>query len=269
MAGMTSTAVSGRRAKACIFCGALPLTQEHIFPRWLTKILTAAVVGAVTSERTNSSAAGATQQHWPATDVASYTVRVVCASCNNGWMSHVEGQAQAVLASMVAGEATTLSQAAQLDLATWTAMKGYVVEYALGDVIVATQQQRRSLMESKFPQGAVPVRIGAVERSGVPNSVTRIVYNVGREGSEQGFAACTTFGLGCAVLQVRHGLGITMDWTATSVPGTDQLPVNPPCPGDIHWPPTVTLNASSLMEWERPIPVSDPAKTTASSNGGK
>ena len=92
----------------------------------------------------------------------------------------------------------------------------------------------------------------------MPNSVKRIVYNVGREGSQKGLAACTTFALGCAVLQVSYGLGIVIDWRQTSGPRPDHLPMNPPCPEDVSWPPAVVLDARSLAEWESPIPATDP-----------
>lgn len=249
-----------RSAPACIFCGTPDLTEEHIFPRWLAGILTPDVVGSdITSERTRHSTDGIETMRWPAADVASYAIRVVCAECNNGWMSDIEARAKAVLRPMVAGEQTILSPVAQLDLAAWTALKGYIVEYALGDVIVATPDEHHALLARKHPQGAVPVRIGAVERSGIPNSVTRIVYNVGREGTQSGFAACTTFALGCAVLQVCHGLGITVDWTKTSEPRADHVQVNPPCPREIRWPPAVALDSSTLPAWERPFSASDPA----------
>jgi hypothetical protein len=265
---MTSTAADARAAGGCIFCGGARLTKEHVFPRWLVTTLTADVVGPnVTSERTRRSAAGSTStQRWAAVDVASYTVRVVCATCNNGWMSDIETRAQAVLSPMVAGERTILSPAAQMDVAAWTALKGYIVEWALGDVIVASPAVRRALMDAKHPPGPVPVRLGAVERSGIPSSVTRIVYNVGRAGRQEGLAVCTTFALGCAVLQVCHGRGITIDWTAVSEPHTDHVPVNPPCPRDIQWPPAVVLDSTSLGAWERPIPASDPGGIAGPNN---
>lgn len=251
----------GRAASGCIFCGNRPLTKEHIFPRWLAKILTAEVVGShVSSIRTQRSVAGGSSvQEWPAADVASFVARVVCGECNSGWMSEMEAQAQSVLETMVRGEKTTLMPVNQLDLAAWTTLKSYIVEYALGDEIVAADVDRRSLMSAGHPSAGVPVRIGAIQRSGIPNSITRCVYNVGREGRREGLAACTTFALGCVVLQACHGLGVTIDWTTTgSRPRGDHLPVNPPCPGDVQWPPTTVLDASSLHKWERPIPATDP-----------
>ena len=182
--------------------------------------------------------------------MASFAARVVCGPCNNGWMSALESRAQSWLTSMIAGHTTTLTPAAQMDLAAWVAMKAFVVEYALSaeNEIVATPHDRRGLMDTGHPLGAVQVRVGAVERDGIPNSVRRIVYNVDSKGGPHGLAACTTFALGCAVLQVCYGLGITIDWRKTSRPGVDYVPLNPPCPGYVSWPPPVVLNASSLAD---------------------
>jgi hypothetical protein len=160
---------------------------------------------------------------------------------------------------MISGRVTTLTPSKQLDLAAWAALKAFVVEYALGDVIVATAEERRVLMDWKRPPNAVPIRVGAVERSGIPNSVTRILYNVGGQGRMEGFATCVTFALGCAVLQASYGLGITVDWTKVSEPRLDHAPINPPCARDIQWPPSLPLSAASLRDWERPIPAADPA----------
>jgi hypothetical protein len=260
----------GRVRRECVFCGASELTKEHVFPRWLTKVLGTDVVGpAVTSERTQHSQQGKRRQEWAAADVASFADRVVCGPCNNGWMSALESRAQPSLIPMITGNTTTLTPAAQMDLAAWVAMKAFVVEYALNaeNEIVATPHDRRGLMDTGHPLGSVQVRVGAVERDGIPNSVRRIVYNVGSEGPH-GLAACTTFALGCAVLQVCYGLGITIDWRKTSRPGSDYVPLNPPCPGNVPWPPPVVLNASSLADWESPIDASDPALIMAATRSG-
>jgi hypothetical protein len=113
-------------------------------------------------------------------------------------------------------------------------------------------------MDVTCVEGAVPVRLGAVQRDGVPNSITRITYTVGTPGGPQGTATCTTLTLGCAVLQARYGLGIRADWTRLSEPGEDYIPLNPPCPRDVQWPPHVVLEATSLARWERPIHATDP-----------
>lgn len=242
----------------CIFCTGTGLTKEHIFPRWLVDVLTPAVVGTeISVERTRQWADRAEQQRWTAPDVASATARVVCASCNSGWMSRLESRAKPLLRPMILGNPTTLDPAEQIALAGWTAMKAYVLEYAMGDVIVATPDERRALMDHGYPRGAAPVRLGAVERDGLPNSVRRVVYNVGSNGLQQGLAVCTTFTLGCAVLQVCHGLGIAIDWTTASRPNPDHLPLYPPC-ASAAWPPAQVLTAATLLDWERPLPAPAP-----------
>jgi hypothetical protein len=181
-------------------------------------------------------------------------------------MSDTEATAKPILSPMVRGDRALLSASDQLALAAWATMKAYIAEYALGEVVVATKADRRGLMSTQCPPGAVAVRIGAVERVGIADSVTRLVYSASSEGTTSGLASCTTFTLGCVVLQVCHGLGISIDWTTPSELRADYVPIYPPCPGEVHWPPAVVLTSSSLAVWERPIPASDPGGIAAASD---
>lgn len=141
--------------------------------------------------------------------MAGFAVRVVCAACNNGWMSDLEGRVEHVLTPMVAGHSMTLPPTAQLDVALWTAMKAFVVKFALNaeGEIVASADDRRALMDAQHPRGAVPARIAAVERDGTPNSVRRVVYTVRSEGAAQ--RACRVYdlhlGMRCSASVVRPG----------------------------------------------------------------
>jgi hypothetical protein len=82
-------------ARSCVFCGGTPLTREHVFPRWLARVLPAqdrwrgqdlAVVGG---ESITSSDLPVTTRRMgePFPDS---TVARVCARCNNGWMNDLE-----------------------------------------------------------------------------------------------------------------------------------------------------------------------------------
>jgi hypothetical protein len=251
--------IAGQTVTSCIFCGSADLSDEDVFPRWLRKVLTREIVGNdIRAELTQRSASGIQESRRHRQNVASVQARVVCQKCNNEWMSRLEKAAQRYLAPMIVGEPIVLPVEAQLTLATWTSLKSFVAEFAIGTEVVATAEQRENLMKVTCVDGAVPVRIGAVERDGIPNSITRITYTVGAPGSSQGTAACTTLTLGCAVLQVRYGLGIRTDWTRLSEPGEDHIPLNPPCPRHVQWPPHVVLDTTSLARWERPIPATDP-----------
>jgi hypothetical protein len=48
------------------------------------------------------------------------TVKVVCSTCNSGWMSALEGAVQSTLLPMVKGARTEIAPASQEALATWT-----------------------------------------------------------------------------------------------------------------------------------------------------
>lgn len=247
-----STNTATRSATGCIFCGDSELTNEHIFPRWLADILPEGVVGAVTVERTQQSAQVSDVRTWRARDVASQKVGVVCRSCNNGWMSAVEERVKPILEPMVLGKPTLLPVSSQLELATWTVMKSFVVEFAFAEQVVGAQADREALRVNGHPHGMAQVRLGSVERDGIPSSVRRIVYNVGREGTRLGFANCVTFALGCALLQALYGLGVVTDWATVVRPHEDHLPINPPC-GDTNWPPPRSMTATTLGDWENPI----------------
>ena len=249
-----------RAASRCIFCGDSNLTKEDIFPRWLANVLTRAMVGDIMVVRTQQSTHLTETKTWGASDVASAPVRVVCRTCNNGWMHNLEDSCKPILQPMILGHPTRLSVASQLELATWTVMKAFVVEFTFGEVVVATQANREALKNNGHPHELAQVRLGAVEQIGIPNSIRRLVYNVGREGTHQGFATCTTFTLGCALLQACYGLGVATNWTRRVAPHDDHIPINPPCE-DTQWPPRRSMTAETLGAWENPMPTAPPPWT--------
>jgi hypothetical protein len=58
--------------------------------------------------------------------------RVVCAPCNNGWMSDLQSQAKPLLLPFIAGRSGTLSIRQQHMIAAWTIMTFIVLEYIGG-----------------------------------------------------------------------------------------------------------------------------------------
>jgi hypothetical protein len=103
----------------CVFCKADgPLTAEHVFPDW-SKPYVSDDSGPGTQTRTIIHA-GEPTSHSYRTNAANVTVRAVCASCNSGWMSHLEHAAKPLLVPMVVGqESVVLSADEQAVVATW------------------------------------------------------------------------------------------------------------------------------------------------------
>jgi hypothetical protein len=79
-------------ARQCVFCGSSDLTREHILPDWLTEIgldLEPSIHHAGPRNRL--------PRQWSARPYTT-TVKMVCAACNNGWLSQLAGVAKPVIA---------------------------------------------------------------------------------------------------------------------------------------------------------------------------
>lgn len=117
----SDTLLSDRdRLSGCFFCGTKPLTKEHILPDW---------IGRAIPEWNTSSI----MKHVPSTDgahefkVKSFnrsllrnTVKATCASCNNGWMSHLESRIMHHLGRLLLGDAVLLAGPACDDFIRWS-----------------------------------------------------------------------------------------------------------------------------------------------------
>jgi hypothetical protein len=97
----------------CVYCGATRTTKEHVWPKWLRKILPDYTKTTYTHQRGDEP-----PRVWE--DVAAaITVGVVCGDCNHGWMNDLENAARPLLEPMIAGRRTTLDKPEQRALAAW------------------------------------------------------------------------------------------------------------------------------------------------------
>jgi hypothetical protein len=81
------------------------ITKEHLFSRWVDRILTPELLGLDRSfERTTAGPDGlAASKTWPTEVNAAIEAPVVCGGsadgCNGGWMSDLDGQLRHLLES--------------------------------------------------------------------------------------------------------------------------------------------------------------------------
>lgn len=119
----------GNNKRVCVFCGATPLTNEHVWPRWVRQLPGPAAQRKADTARTPHIITRTRDlgdlrivypefrgQRVPVTDV---TVRVACAACNGGWMSQLEGRSKPLLTSLTAGAPVQLDTVALGTLAAW------------------------------------------------------------------------------------------------------------------------------------------------------
>jgi len=115
---------------ACIFCGQAPTTREHVFPRWVGPILRQDPREMIQPGLHHIQSAGGTRDHsWTSSRLLNFVANCVCAKCNGGWMSEIEGAAKPIIAPMIMGQTTTLDTPAQETLAAWLGLKAIVTRY--------------------------------------------------------------------------------------------------------------------------------------------
>ncbi len=115
--------------KRCIFCGRQSgLTDEHVFPKWMQSLNRDFESVRIVNSSLNGLPRTTREMH-PYTSV----VRRVCASCNNGWMSDLEGAMTTAILELVAGSSPDFHTIYASELTRWafkTALVGMFVSSA-------------------------------------------------------------------------------------------------------------------------------------------
>jgi hypothetical protein len=152
------------RPKKCIFCGGggergNPMTGEHLWSEWMHPLLPKLedpkkdefyrIVRDKYSIDT-------IQQHTKRQQGHTYTktIKVVCRSCNTGWMSAIEEKVKPDLIPILQGQPVTLDTDAQLSLATWVTLKILVIENEyISDRVIQPAALRLFRSHQTIPRG--------------------------------------------------------------------------------------------------------------------
>lgn len=113
----------------CIFClNDRTLTFEHLFPVWLDRLLP----GDRTVEIQASNEAGLSNSYKRKTLRAG--ARVVCADCNNGWMSELESGCKDSLMKIFVADVSVLDEQDLRNIARWSIKTAIIASYAHQDI---------------------------------------------------------------------------------------------------------------------------------------
>lgn len=136
----------------CIYCGGSPLTKEHLYAAWLRPYVPVRTLHSHGIEAHNL------WRHkpektvsWRAGDSHSRTIRVVCKTCNEGWMSNIQQSAKPYLIPILTNSAARLTRVAQKTLAGWAAMMVMTGEFIDREMIAIPQSERDHLRTTKLP----------------------------------------------------------------------------------------------------------------------
>jgi hypothetical protein len=165
------------KPKACIFCGATPLSKEHIWSEWTYKILprikgASHTRGVIDTSRITTKEHRIVSQKTYQGSVNSIKLRAVCTSkprsvnslgnvgCNNGWMSDLETAVKPIVTPLILDQQTILGKERLQTLASWIATKVMVAEYSDPPRVVSTAEDRKFLMETGEPPATWKIWIG-------------------------------------------------------------------------------------------------------------
>jgi len=166
----------------CIFCGNPgKLTAEHIWGDW-----TRAYVPRPAKKHkfVNVTVARPGEHEYDdprvrAGDPLSSKVKVVCAACNNGWMSALQNNAKPHLIPMFQGFRSMLDAAAQTQIAAWIAMATTTAEYlthGAGQPSIS-ESDRAHLMKEHEPSSSWRIWIGR-HRGAWPGQWARASFSI-------------------------------------------------------------------------------------------
>ena len=146
--------------KLCIFCGSRVSSDEHVWPRWLMRLISHWPTRDMRMQATRLNKNGA-MSTWDTNNPA-IVVRNVCATkCNNGWMSDLEKLAAPVLTPLINGtKKSTIDRSQQAIIAAWTKKCAMIFDGMDGGGVFYDQSDRFYFREHLKPLSHSVVWLG-------------------------------------------------------------------------------------------------------------
>jgi hypothetical protein len=238
--------------RVCVFCGASPLTREHVFPRWLTAVLpeqerwrgqtTVTAIGEQVNDLDLPLASRTMGERF-----TEATVVRVCAPCNHGWMNDLEREVRSDLTLLVEGATGLVPAKRSSSLATWVAKTCLMAEFTHPESATSTPEDYRWLHKYRLPPPGMNIWAFPTETADWGVRMQHLGWLYGEPNQVDTSEPCntrsTTLGLGrvafCVTATTSAGL---------SLPSFDDIP---PLGAVRLWP------ATEAIVWDRQSPLGD------------
>lgn len=231
--------------KTCIFCGGVPLSQEHIWPQWAQSLLpTSPRHIRATYTKSPTQPLTLKKQTRRQGSVRTVKVRRVCVSCNSGWMSLAEQGLQPVLEQMISGMPTPLQAATRRTLAEYLTYKLLILDWGENDPVIPPGAAREFLASRAIPPMISIDLFNCFEgrwRTGMRAYAT-CVAPVGSEIREDAPANVKSITVGIGNLLVFAILAHDVDPQIEFTDGASSVRLWPDPGGVWFWPPRFPID---------------------------
>lgn len=251
-------------ARRCVFCcnNTAKLTLEDVLPTWYLRSRQG--LGLFTHEVWSGT--GPLQIRQIPLKIG---VKCVCGKCNNGWMGDIQGEALKFMKTMIDGQPTELDLDGQRTVAAWVMMTALTWQFALpsrpisgpGPIPERFIRDFYAMPAPRLPPAGAAVWIGrylgqlqqatyyvdVVPTIQADDEVANHI-DVSRDPLLFGITLCLENFVAQVVGNSIPGVNVTIN---ISAPEKYWLPIWPPTPGSVLWPPQPSIDELTLAVLER------------------
>lgn len=242
----------------CVFCGARPTTNEHVFPQWLLGVIPG--TGRLTHTWTAPEGSDSESRTWT-TDVIDFKAKVVCGpECNHGWMERLEKRARPFLEPMIRGHQSTLYPEGAGTIAYWALKTAMMIDFA-------QETEHRCVPAFVYPdlygaKGVLPqtfVWLGACDFGAGALARPRTLHLDTGDPHQAGFGMTLSVGhLVIEIIRVPIEDQKTLEIRGQLAPAIRRLW---PYTNVVVWPPTAVLDRNEVSSLGTLIEISPTALT--------
>jgi hypothetical protein len=197
--------------RKCIFCGSTDLSREHIYSKWIFNLLKTEEKVFKPSfhvlERSNSN--DFTDSFLKDTSDGreirydDFTLKQVCQSCNNGWMSELEVNVQTIFKNQLSStiNLNEINPDNALSLAQWTILKVMLTSLTCQEKVIFSPIAYTLIRKGIIPEGFI-VEAGKMKNKKlnytIGGPIVRKCFDISREeldlATRNFFIACLQIG---------------------------------------------------------------------------
>ena len=242
---------------SCVFCGSsIRLTYEDVIPKWVGQLfLTEFQSKGVLFKRRDLGASSPPEvrpRKYGSASMAKFCV--VCASCNNNWMSVIENRNKARLTGLILGRARKIDTPELEEMALWFTLKALMFDLVTEADPCFERGDFELVYRTKRPHPGMQLWVGCYD--GDPNEFVQFhvspVHGVNIDSAS----------LHSTKLFLRIGK-MASDVTITPLRNIDMPPFHGrpstnyfeqfwPPKGSFEWPPLVSMDATRYEYFSRP-----------------